>query len=553
MDFKYKDSKYPSAWVINGLTQGGPRAHLKGLGITASDFSKPFIGVVNCYNEMHPGHVHLGRLAGAVRDGIHQAGGVPFEFHTIGICDGMAQGHRGMCYTLPSREIIADSIEVTARGQRLDGLVFLCACDKSVPGMLMAMVRLNLPSIMVTGGPMMPGRYGGREYATYELKEAAGRFRRGLISEAEFLALEDVLSPGPGSCAVMGTANSMSIAAEALGLTLPGSATAHAVEGKKLRLAKDSGRRAVDLIREDLRPRQVVTARMLETAARVVMSVGGSTNTALHLPAIAREAGLAWSLEDIDRIARTTPYLAKIKPSGDHTLRDLEDAGGVPVVMKELSGFIDLNQPTLTGMTMAQNIEPFANLNPEVIRPADRAYSPESSLAVLKGNLAPHGAVVKQTGVAEKHALPQRSGALFFLGGRRGGRYPFGPGGSGRGGRYPLRRPSRRAGHAGDADRHLGFDGHGTGRQHGPDHGRAVFRFHPGTVYRPHLPGSGPGRTDRGDPGRGPHLHRYRPSIDFHRLVRFRNKDQIGRGRAPRAQSGRRLSGTLRPAGGIGP
>ncbi len=411
MGFEFKDPKYRSAKVLNGITQGGPRAHLKGLGVVTEEFGKPFIGVVNCYNEMHPGHIHFDRLGSVVRDGVYEAGGKPFVFHTIGICDSFAQGHSGMCYTLPSREVIADSIEVTVEAQHLDGLVFICGCDKSVPGMLMAMVRLNIPSIMVTGGPMLPGRYKGRQYATYELKEAAGLLKRGLIDESEFFALEDELSPGPGSCAMMGTANSMSISAEAMGFTLPGSATAHAVQGKKLRIAKQSGRKIMELVEKNLKPLDILTQEMLETCVRVVMSAGGSTNSALHLPAIAHEAGLNLKPDDIDRLSSSTPYLVKVKPSGSHTLLDFDDAGGVPALLREMASLINLEQLTVSGTTFQENIASYPNHNPSVIRTIDKAYSSFSSLAVLKGNLAPNGCVVKQTGVSDKmrtHTGPAR-------------------------------------------------------------------------------------------------------------------------------------------------
>ncbi len=411
MGFEFKDTKYRSAKVLNGITQGGPRAHLKGLGVVAEEFGKPFIGVVNCYNEMHPGHIHFDRLGSVVRDGIYEAGGIPFVFHTIGICDSFAQGHSGMRYTLPSREIIADSIEVTVEAQQLDGLVFLCGCDKSVPAMLMAMVRLNIPSIIVTGGPMLPGRYKGQQYATYELKEASGLLKRGVIDEPEFFAMEDELSPGPGSCAMMGTANSMSVAAEAMGFTLPGSATSHAVQGKKLRIAKQSGRKILELVEMKLKPRDILTQEMLETCVRVVMSVGGSTNSALHLPAIAFEANLKLGLDDIDRLSSSTPYLVKIKPSGNHTLLDFDDAGGVPALLREMASLVNLDQLTVSGATFRENLAGFPNSNKSVIRTIEDSYSLYSSLAVLKGNLAPNGCVIKQTGVSKTmrfHTGPAR-------------------------------------------------------------------------------------------------------------------------------------------------
>lgn len=409
--FKFKEEKYKSSKVVNGITMGGPRAHLKGMGIVNEELKKPFIGIVNSYNEMHPGHIHLNRIAGIVRDGVRFAGGVPFEFNTIAICDGFAQGHEGMCYVLPSRENIVDSVELYVNAHQLDGLVYIASCDKIVPAMLMAMARINLPSIIVTGGPMMPGRYKGRECATYELKEAAGLLTRGEMAEKEFFAMEDVLSPGPGSCAMMGTANSMSVAAEAMGFSLPGCATALAVEGKKLRIAKASGIRIVEMVEENLKTRDILTQEMLETSMRVLMSVGGSTNASLHMPAIAAEAKLKFNLDDVERISATTPYLAKIKPSGVHTLKDLEDAGGIPVVMQELADLINLDQMTVTGQTFRENIKDYENLNPDVIRKVANAYSMQSSLAVLKGSLAPKGCVVKQTAVAEvmkRHAGPAR-------------------------------------------------------------------------------------------------------------------------------------------------
>ncbi|MCG8482842.1 MAG: dihydroxy-acid dehydratase [Clostridia bacterium] len=406
---KYKDEKYPSAKVVNGITMGGPRAHFRGMGLLSQELSKPFIGIINSHNEMHPGHIHLDKVAKAAKDGVRTGGGIPFEVNTISICDGFAQGHDGMCFVLPSRENIADSIELYARAHRLDGMLLIAGCDKIVPAMLMAMLRINIPAIMVTGGPMKPGRYKGENYASYELKEKVGELLKGHISQDEYLRMEEALSPGPGSCSMMGTANTMSVMSEALGLAMTDSAMAHAVDGKKLRVAKASGLRIVDLVNEGIRPRDIVTQEMLEDALRVAMSVGGSTNATLHVPAIAHEAQLKLKLEDIDEISRTTPYLCKIKPSGNHTPMDLDEAGGIPVVMKELDGIINLDRMTVTGKTFRENITGRENLNEQVIRPISKAYSSESSLAILKGNLAPLGAVVKQTAVSPsmlKHSGP---------------------------------------------------------------------------------------------------------------------------------------------------
>ena len=409
LDLIYKDPKYPSSKVVNGLSMAGPRAHLRGMGLDNEDLSKPFIGVINTYNEMHPGHVHLDRLGKLVRDGVLEAGGIPFEVNTISICDGFSQGHVGMCSVLPSREIIADSIDVYAAGHQLDGLVLIGGCDKIVPAMLMAALRVNLPTVIVTGGPMMPAVYKGRTYATYELKEMAGKLTRGELSRQEYEYMEGLMSPTPGSCAMMGTANTMSVVAEALGLTLPGSACAHAVSGKKNRVAKLSGKAVVRLVEKNIRPRDIVTQKMLELAVRVGLSVGGSTNMTLHMPAIAHEAGLSMTLEDIGRLSADTPYLAKIKPSGTHTMLDLDQAGGVGAVMRELDGLIDLDQMTVNGRTHRQNVADVVEYNPEVIHPVEQAYSDHGSITVLKGNLAPDGAVVKQSAVAaqmRKHSGP---------------------------------------------------------------------------------------------------------------------------------------------------
>ena len=404
----YKDPRYRSARVVNGLSMAGPRAHLRGMGLVNEELAKPFVGVINTYNEMHPGHVHLNRLGALVKDGVREAGGIPFEVNTISLCDGFSQGHVGMCSVLPSREVIADSVEVYAGGHQLDGLVLIGGCDKIVPAMLMAALRVNIPTVIVTGGPMMPAVYKGRQYATYELKEMAGKLTRGEISLEEYEYMEGLMSPTPGSCAMMGTANTMSIVAEALGLTLPGSACAHAVSGKKNRVAKQSGMAIVRLVEENIRPRDIVTQEMLELALRVGLSVGGSTNMTLHMPAIAHEAKLRLTLEDIGRLSAVTPYLAKIKPSGSHTMLDLDQAGGVGAVLRELDGLVNLDQMTVNGKTHRENAARVVERDPQVVRPVSDAYSSHGSLTVLKGNLAPEGAVVKQSAVAP--AMRRHSG-----------------------------------------------------------------------------------------------------------------------------------------------
>jgi dihydroxy-acid dehydratase len=411
MDYQFKDPKYRSHKIVNGIAMTGPRGHFRGMGYIDEELSKPFIAIINSHNEMHPGHIHLDKLAKSVKDGVRLAGGIPFETGVISICDGFTQGHVGMCYVLPSREAIADSIELYANAHQVDGLVLIGGCDKIVPAMLMGMLRVNIPALLVTGGPMLPGEYRGQKYATYQLKEMAGKVKRGLMAEPEFLELEKILSPGPGSCAMMGTANTMSVIAEAMGLTVTGCATSHAVEGKKLQHAKLTGKMIVDLVEKNICPRDIVTQQVLENSVRVGLSVCGSTNLTLHMPAIAREAKLKLTLDDIERFSKTTPNLVKPKPSGTHTLKDLDLAGGIPAVMKELDGIINLDVKAGNGQTFRENIAVSQNNNPEVIHTQENAYSRESSIAVLKGNLAPLGSVVKQTAVCaqmKRHSGPAK-------------------------------------------------------------------------------------------------------------------------------------------------
>jgi dihydroxy-acid dehydratase len=406
-----KDERYRSSQVVGGLHMAGPRAHCKNIGLLPDEMKKPFIGIVNTYNEMHPGHFHLNELVKHIRDGIYGGGGIPFEFGTIALCDGFGQANVGMCYALPSREVITDSIEVMAEGHRYDGLVLVGGCDKIVPALLMAAARLDIPSIVVTGGPMLPGRYRGRDFATYELKEAAGLVRRGLLEQREFEEMENCLSPTAGSCAMMGTANSMSIFAEAVGMTLPGCATAHAVEGKKRRIAKASGYRIVELVKNKFKPSSILSRDCFLDGIRIAMAVGGSTNCTLHVPAIAHELNISITPDDFEAMSRTTPYLVKVKPSGHHTLKDFDEAGGVPVVMKELLPLLNASRRTVSGLSIAEIAASAQSYNDEVIRPMSKPYSQQGSLAILHGSLAPRGAVIKQTAVISgmlKHQGPAR-------------------------------------------------------------------------------------------------------------------------------------------------
>ena len=391
--------------VKKGFERAPHRALMKALGFLDEEMEKPFIGVVNSWNEYIPGHVHLDKLAEAVKAGIRLAGGVPLEFNTIGVCDGIAMGHEGMKYSLVSREIIADSIEIMAKAHQVDALVFIASCDKIVPGQLMASLRLNLPSIFVTGGAMCPGFVNDTLVDLISVFEGVGAFKAGKISKAELKALEDEACPGPGSCAGLFTANTMSCLTEALGLSLPGCGTSLAIDAKKLRLAKLSGIKIVELLNKGITPRQIATLDAFKNAIRVDMAIGGSTNTALHLPAIANEAGIKLDLDLFDELSKDTPHLVNLRPGGKHFILDLDRAGGVQAVMLKLKEKLNLNCLTVTGKTLGENLKSFKILNPkknkEVIRDLDDPYHKEGGLAILKGTLAPRGSIVKQSAIAK--------------------------------------------------------------------------------------------------------------------------------------------------------
>ena len=391
--------------VKKGFERAPHRALMKALGFLDEEMEKPFIGVVNSWNEYIPGHVHLDKLAEAVKAGIRLAGGVPLEFNTIGVCDGIAMGHEGMKYSLVSREIIADSIEIMAKAHQVDALVFIASCDKIVPGQLMASLRLNLPSIFVTGGAMCPGFVNDTLVDLISVFEGVGAFKAGKISKDELKALEDEACPGPGSCAGLFTANTMSCLTEALGLSLPGCGTSLAIDAKKLRLAKLSGIKIVELLNKGITPRQIATLDAFKNAIRVDMAIGGSTNTALHLPAIANEAGIKLDLDLFDELSKDTPHLVNLRPGGKHFILDLDRAGGVQAVMLKLKEKLNLNCLTVTGKTLGENLKSFKILNPkknkEVIRDLDNPYHKEGGLAILKGTLAPRGSIVKQSAIAK--------------------------------------------------------------------------------------------------------------------------------------------------------
>jgi dihydroxy-acid dehydratase len=385
--------------VVCGPNHAGHRAHLRSLGLLDDDFAKPFIGIANSWNEMHPGHVHLRALAEEVKKGVWAAGGVPWEFNTIALCDGIVHGHMGQRFALPSRDFITDSIEIIVHGQQLDGLVCLCSCDKIVPGMMMAIARLNVPSVMVTGGPMMPGVFKGKPVAIPDMREGVGKWVKGEYTDEEAKELECSACPGAGSCAMNGTANTMSCVAEAIGMSLPGCGSSHAVTSLKKRIAIQSGREVVRLVKEDFKPSDFINRDSFVNALRFTAAFGGSSNAAIHIPAVASEMGIRITLDDVEEASKNTPHLTNLKTAGPHTLWDLELAGGVPAIIKELLPFLNAQQKTCSGKTLAQIAAAAVNKNKEVIRPVDNPVHAQGSYAILKGNLATLGCIVKQTGV----------------------------------------------------------------------------------------------------------------------------------------------------------
>ncbi len=396
-----------------GITRAPSRALLKAMGITDEEMARPLIGIANSANEYVPGHIHLDLIVNAVKAGIRLAGGTPLEFSTIGVCDGLAMGHVGMKYSLASREIIADSVEIMAMAHPVDGLVLVPNCDKVVPGMLMAALRLNLPSVIVSGGPMMAGISSGQKADVITVFEAVGRVKADTMTMEELAELEERACPGCGSCAGMFTANSMNCLTEALGLGLPGNGTIPAVEAARIRLAKRAGMKVMELVTQDLRPRQIATMAAFRNAIAVDMALGCSTNTVLHVPAIAREAGIEIDLDLFDEISSRTPYICSLSPAGPNHLQDLDRSGGVQAVLKELmdAGLVDAAALTVTGRKLGETLAKTRVLDRNVIRSLDNPHSPVGGIAILRGNLAPDGAVVKQSAVAPamlKNAGPAR-------------------------------------------------------------------------------------------------------------------------------------------------
>jgi dihydroxy-acid dehydratase len=401
--------------VTKGIERAPHRSLLYALGWNKKDSGKPLIGVVNSFTEIVPGHIHLREIAEAVKKGVTSGGGVPFEFNTIAVCDGIAMNHPGMKYSLPSRELIADSIEIMAEAHQFDGLVFITNCDKVVPGMLIAAVRLNIPSIFISGGPMLAGKYSNGENIQkvdlISVFEGVGKVTSGSMTEEQLYDLEEVACPGCGSCAGMFTANTMNCATEAMGMGLPGHGTIPAVDGQRRQLARRAGERIISLVNENIRPLDIITPKSMRNAFSVDMALGGSTNSILHLMAIANEAKINFKLTDINEISSKTPNICKLSPAGENRIEDLHRAGGIPAVMKELGERINGDLPTVSGKTIREIVTEASIDDRKVIRPIENPYSPNGGIAILFGNLAPEGAVVKRSAVAPEmmsHTGPAR-------------------------------------------------------------------------------------------------------------------------------------------------
>lgn len=389
------------------------RSLFYGMGYTSEEMNKPLIGIVNAHNEIVPGHIHLDRIAEAAKMGVAMAGGTPIEFPAIGICDGLAMGHEGMRYPLASRELIADSVESMALAHRFDGLVLIPNCDKIVPGMLMAAARLNIPCVVVSGGPMRAGEHNGVAIDFNTMMEKLGAYQQGEICEDELEEIARKACPGCGSCSGLFTANSMNCLTEVLGMGLPYNGTAMSDSGERIRLGKYAGMKVMECLKKGIRPLDILTIEAFENAVTVDMAMAGSTNTVLHLTAIAHEAGIKLDLNLFDEISKKTPYITKLSPSGKHHIEDLHLAGGIPALMKELTkrGLIKEDLITVTGLTIGENIEKANIRNYDIIRSLEDPYRKTGGLAILRGNLAPDGCVVKESAVADemmRHEGPAR-------------------------------------------------------------------------------------------------------------------------------------------------
>jgi len=403
--------------VKKGIERAPHRSLLRAVGCSSDDWDKPFIGVINSFSEIVPGHIHLQTVAKAVKEGIRSRGGVPFEVNTIAVCDGIAMNHPGMKYSLPSRELIADSVEIVAQAHAFDGLVFIPNCDKVVPGMLMAAIRLNLPSVFVSGGPMLAGKFvqgnTARSVDLITVFQAVGEVARGKMTEVELQELEMVACPGCGSCAGMFTANTMNCLSEALGVALPGNGTIPAVEERRVKLAYKAGQQVMETLAKDIRPKDVITRDSLYNAFAVDMALGGSTNSVLHLTAIAHEAGIDFPLSLINEISDSVPHICKLSPASDYHIQDLDLAGGIPAIMHELSGLLKLGAKTILGKPLGDIAKEAKVKNREIIHPLSQPYAPTGGISILFGNLAPDGSVVKSAAVASEMLVHRGSARIF--------------------------------------------------------------------------------------------------------------------------------------------
>ncbi|MDD1700955.1 MAG: dihydroxy-acid dehydratase [Methanoregula sp.] len=396
--------------IKSGYQRAPNRSLLRSLGVTDKEMELPFIGIANAYNTIVPGHVHLRQLAEKVHEGIAAGGGVPFEFGVIGICDGIAMGHEGMRFSLPSRENIADSVELMVQAHRFDGLVCIGTCDKIVPGMLMAAARCNIPTVVLTGGPMLSGYQEGKDLSLIDIFEGVGKVAAGTMSESQLCELECCAMPGCGSCQGLYTANTMACMTEAMGMSLPGCAAIPAVDAGKLRIARETGEAIIPLVEKQIKPRDIITKKSLMNAIRVDMALGGSTNTILHLMAVAVEAGVLLSLEDFNTVSDAIPHICHMQPSGPHSMQTLYRAGGIPAVLKRLEKYLD-DSPTVSDKKILQIADRATVKNENVIRSTQDPISPAGGLKILSGSLAPDGAVVKCAAVPKnmwKHEGPAR-------------------------------------------------------------------------------------------------------------------------------------------------
>ena len=402
--------------IKKGLQKAPHRSLLRACGVTDEEMDKPFIGIANSFTSIVPGHIHLNEVADAVKQGISEAGGVPFEFNTMAICDCISMGHEGMKYSLASREIIADTVESMAQAHQMDALVLIPTCDKVVPGMLMAAARLDIPSIVVTGGPMKPGEFKGKPVDFISVSEGVGAVSSGEMTEEELNELERCACPGAGSCAGLFTANTMACVTEALGMSLPYCATTHAVDAKKRRIARQSGAQIIELLNKNITPSKIMTQEAFENAIAADLTLGGSTNTTLHIPAIASELedkGVNITLDSFEELSKKVPHITKLRPSGVHSLLDLDNAGGIPAVLKVIEGKINPDVLTCTGKTLGENIKDAEVADDKVIRPLSNPYDKEGGIAILKGNLAPRGSVVKVAAVNEDMKVHEGPAKVF--------------------------------------------------------------------------------------------------------------------------------------------